>query len=78
MFCRFVSGGPVLPVKAKPLHANHPTASVKTSKLKTMTDLYPSVSSIPDIVKVSIFLFSRLAVLSDVPLVAFFFIVLHF
>ncbi|KAI0229455.1 hypothetical protein LSAT2_020126 [Lamellibrachia satsuma] len=46
-----LGGGPVLPIKAKPLTASHPTARFMTSKLQKFTDLYPSVSSIPEIVK---------------------------
>ncbi|KAK2192264.1 hypothetical protein NP493_35g01041 [Ridgeia piscesae] len=46
-----LGGGPILPIKAKPLIATHPTARFMTSKLRKFTDLYPSVSSIPEIVK---------------------------
>ena len=49
----YVVGGPILPIKAKALIATHPTARFMTSKLRKFTDLYPSVSSIPEIVKVS-------------------------
>ena len=48
----YVVGGPILPIKAKALVASHPTARFMTSKLRKFTDLYPSVSSIPEIVKV--------------------------